>query len=396
MAVKRLSFKTVFSKLKLIKFIAKPREAPTKPQLKAPLSPAPDRGSEDATNTTPVATIAKPADDDIPKTPEPPKISLWDRAYDGLKERDAQLVKEYEQLLSRELQTITSPKNGVPDRNDEIRVETENQIEDGNHRSRLTQMETISNNGLRQLDEKKARFNIFGHEFIFRDQLAQATQFIQTIKNAIDVAVRASPEASLAWAGFCVILPIFLNPSDAEEASRDGCLYVTSRVHFYVKLESLLSAGNKVQHSGLDVELEGRLIALYQLIIDFQIRTVRRVYLTRLKRLKEDTIQHENWEGLIARIQESEKAFSDDFKLVKDAALGATLEELNSTAEKLLADIDSMLVSLFKNNRKASTFSFQNWGSGSQFNTTDGIQYNATDRSMQFVGGTFSGAVTFN
>jgi hypothetical protein len=389
MALKRLS-KTVLSKLKFIKDPTKPREAPKKPQPEALPS------SEDAPNITPVATVAKAADDDIPKTPEPPKQSLWDRAYDGLKKRDAQLVKEYEQLLSRELQTITSLKNDVLDKNDEIRVETENQIEDGNHRSRLTQMETISSNGLQQLDEKKARFNIFGHEFILRDQLAQATQFIQTIKNAIDVAVRASPEASLAWAGFCVILPIFINPSDAEEASRDGCLYVTSRVHFYVKLESLLSAGNKAQDSGLDVELEGRLITLYQLIIDFQIRTVRRVYLTRVRRLKEDTVQHEDWKSLIAKIQESEKTFSDDFKLVKDAATGAVLEELNSNAEKLFTQIVSMLASLDKTSGDVSTFNFQNAAPGDQFTATGGTQYNATNNARQFNKSAFHGQVTFN
>ncbi|PNP40969.1 hypothetical protein TGAMA5MH_06835 [Trichoderma gamsii] len=344
---------------------------------------------------------AKPTFVPEPVSKAPPtstfeKSSLWDRAYDSLKERDEKLVKAYEQLLSRELQTITHPKNDIPDNKDEIRVDAENRIENDDHKLRLTQLETIASKGLQQLDENKARFNIFGHEFVLRDRLAQATQFVQTIKDAIDVAVRASPEASLAWAGFCVILPIFMNPSAAEEASREGCLYVTSRVPFYVKLESLLSAGNRVQDSGLDVELEDRLITLYQLIIDFQIRTVRRVYLTRLKRLKEDAIQHENWKDLIARIQESEKAFSDDLKVVNGAAMGATLEELNSTAEKLLADIDSMLTSLIKNSGDVSTFYFQNVGSGHQFNTTEGIQYNATDKSMQFNGGTFSGTVTFN
>lgn len=392
MALKRLSLRAVLSKLKL-KEIAKPR---TKSQHKAPISPSSDGVSEDATNATPVATIAKPADDDVPRTPESPKISLWDRAYDGLKERDAQLVKEYEQLLSRELQTITGPKNGLSDSNEEIHVSSENQIETDNHRSRLTQMERISNTGLQQLDEKKARFNIFGHEFILRDQLAQATQFIQTIKTAIDVAVKASPEASLAWAGFCVILPIFMNPSDAEEASRDGCLYVTSRIHFYVKLESLLSAGSKKQDSGLDIELEGRLIALYQLIIDFQIRTVRRVYLTRLKRLKEDTVQHENWKSMIAKIQESEKLLSDDFKLVNDTTMGAALEELNINTKKLLTQIDSMLASLTKTSGDVSTFYFQNTGVGDQFTNHGGYQYNATDNARQFNKTTFHGGVIFN
>lgn len=246
------------------------------------------------------------------------------------------------------------------------------------------------------MEGKKAKYTIFGHEFILRDQLGQATQFIQTVKYAIDVAVRASPEASVAWAGICVILPIFMNPSVAEEASRDGYLYVTSRMQFYVKLESLLSASNKQQETGLDTELEQRLIALYQLIIGFQIRIVRRVYITRLKRLKEDTVEHENWKGMIAEIQESEKKLSNDLKLVKVAAIGNTLDELNRDAEKLFTDINSMLGSMFENNRSASTFYFQNQGPGDQFNATGGTQNNVTGNGRQFSGMTFSAPVTFN
>lgn len=37
---------------------------------------------------------------------EDPPISLWDLAYDALRKSDKQLVEQYEELLSRELQTI--------------------------------------------------------------------------------------------------------------------------------------------------------------------------------------------------------------------------------------------------------------------------------------------------
>lgn len=374
---------------------SKPKEDPTDPSSETDSLPAPEPVSGDTKTSSLAANIPGPTAD-ILETPKQSKTSLWDRAYDSLRARDKRLVEEYEELLSRELQAIANSKNVIDDNNNELHVHMDNQIENDDHKMRLTQLETITSNGLQQLDKKKAKFNIFGHEFILRDQLSQATQFIQTIKDAIDVAVRASPEASLAWAGFCVILPIFMNPSAAEEASRDGCLYVTSRIHFYVKLESLISASNRLRTSGLDAELEGCLITLYRLIIDFQIRTVRRVYLTRVRRFKEDTVQHENWKGMITKIQESEKLFSDDFKLIQDAVMGTALEELNDNAKKLLADIDSMLVPLFKISRTGSTSSFQSYGSGNQFNAVGGAQYNAMDNARQFNGSAFNGAVTFN
>lgn len=52
-----------------------------------------------------------------PETPghsEKFKPSLWDRAYDGLKETDGQLVEEYEKLLSTQLQTNTGQKPCIP------------------------------------------------------------------------------------------------------------------------------------------------------------------------------------------------------------------------------------------------------------------------------------------
>lgn len=35
-------------------------------------------------------------------------VSLWDTAYDALKESQAELIKEYEELLSRALSTLPS------------------------------------------------------------------------------------------------------------------------------------------------------------------------------------------------------------------------------------------------------------------------------------------------
>ncbi|GFP58783.1 hypothetical protein TASIC1_0011015000 [Trichoderma asperellum] len=356
--------------------------------------------------TAPTITLPTNIPDAAPVIPETSNLSqskietsLWDRAYDGLREKDRKLVEEYEQLLSIELQTSTSTKNDLQparrDNGDERDVRIENQMESSDRRTRLSQLETITNKGLQQLEKKKTRFNMFGREFILRDQLAQATRLIQTIKDVIDDAVRASPEASIAWAGVCVILPVFMNPSAAEEASRDGCIYVTSRIRFYVKLETLLLESKRSNDSGIHVALEDRLLALYQLIIDFQIRTVRRLYLTRLKRLEEDTIRHEDWKGMMDRIKESEKLFSKDYTLIKDVPMRAALEELNGNAEKLAAHIDSMVASLIEDSRKAPMNSFQNKGSGNQFNAAGGTQYNATGKGMQFSGVTFSGAVTF-
>lgn len=186
-----------------------------------------------------------------------------------------------------------------------------------------------------------------------------------------------------------------MNPSVAEEASREGCLYVTSRIQFYVKLEPLLLSSDRMRASGLNAELEDRLVTLYRQIIKFQMKIVRRVYLTRLARLKEDTVRQEDWEGMMAKIQEAERILGNDFKQANDAAMGRELEKLSSNAEKVFANITSVLVPFLRDSRNASTVIFRNTGSGSQYNATGGVQNNAVGNGTQFTGATFFGSVSF-
>ncbi|KAL7934415.1 hypothetical protein V8C35DRAFT_280150 [Trichoderma chlorosporum] len=349
---------------------------------------------------TPPSTTNTPQPSPIRlQTSESANLSLWDRAYDSLKETDGQQVEEYEKLLSRELQAVGSRKQDkpidYPDNSDESLARTENQINSTSPQVRLAQLQAITSSGLEQLNEKKARYYIFGRKFILRDQMAQATQFIQNIKKIIDRAVKVSPQASLAWAGISVILPILMNPIVAEEVSRDGCLYITSRIQFYLKLESLIFPSDKIPASIQHTELEESLIALYRQIIGFQIRTVRRIYLTRLARFTEDAVQREDWEGLLAKIQASEKTLASDIRLVNDTAMVRELEKLNNNAEKWFAD-NFALAALLKD-RGAPTSQVPNDSPGTwQFIATGGTQNNITGSGIHFSGVTFAAPVHFN
>lgn len=109
-----------------------------------------------------------------------------------------------------------------------------------NPNTRQAQLKTITDDGIRRAEEKQIKYTVFGHNFVLREQISQAAHFIKTVKGLVDEAVKVSPEASLAWAGVCVLLSVFTNQSAAEEANRDGLTYVTSRIRFYVELEHLL------------------------------------------------------------------------------------------------------------------------------------------------------------
>lgn len=73
-----------------------------------------------------------------------------------------------------------------------------------------------------------------------RDGMAKVSERIQTVKVFVDQAAKASPEASLVWAGVCVALPLLTNPHVASKANKDGFDYVTSHLAYYLEVEHLL------------------------------------------------------------------------------------------------------------------------------------------------------------
>ncbi|KAH7636127.1 hypothetical protein B0T09DRAFT_330576 [Sordaria sp. MPI-SDFR-AT-0083] len=82
----------------------------------------------------------------------------------------------------------------------------------------------------------QSKYRIFGWEFLPREKLDAAANVAVSMKDFIEQAVRASPEASIIWAGVCIVLPLLTSPMLADETNRDGFAYVTSRIKLLVSL----------------------------------------------------------------------------------------------------------------------------------------------------------------
>jgi hypothetical protein len=179
-----------------------------------------------------------------------------------------------------------------PDLVEESLDKTDNQIDNANLQNRRVQLDTIIKGGLQRMDDKKVKYTIAGHEFVLQDQIAQAAKLVQGLKGFVDEAVKVSPEASIAWAGVCVILPILTNPGAAEQANRDGFTHVTARMRFYVVFEPLLLPENQntTVPKNLKEEFKAHIVDLYQHILDFQFRSVLRFYRSRIGNLGQELI----------------------------------------------------------------------------------------------------------
>jgi hypothetical protein len=152
---------------------------------------------------------------------------LWDKAYDGLKADDSELVTAYEKVLSRELKD-DAPSSAPPS---SVTSESQvNEIEQTKPDIRRLQMHKLAQAGLKKT-EKEAKA---------KQTIGDALQVVLSAKNIISSAVEARPQASLAWTGVCFALQILVNPGDESKANRQGIVYVTSRMKWYWHSSELL------------------------------------------------------------------------------------------------------------------------------------------------------------
>lgn len=165
------------------------------------------------------------------------------------------------------------------------------------------------------------------------DRIAKAAEFVLWAKGWISDAVKASPEASIAWAGVCIVLPPLTNPKTAEEANHGEFTYVTARMRYYTALEPL------VQQLGRDVEVtehvtaeaNAHVVALYRLILEFQIRSVLRFCQSRITSYAKDMFLPKDWNRMKTEIEKMEATVNQNLTQINELVSGQKLTSLNET-----------------------------------------------------------------
>ncbi|RYC65780.1 hypothetical protein CHU98_g423 [Xylaria longipes] len=267
--------------------------------------------------------------------------SLWDRAYDRLRKNEPKLAEDYEELLSRYAQKTTSASNDEPAQAtppDDVSCRTDRQ-------SQQAQLKTIIAEGLQRTEEKKTKYTIAGHEFNLSNQIDQAATLVLWAKGLIGEAVKQSPEASIVWAGVCIILPLLTNPKVAYEANSDGFAYVTTRMQYYTELEPLLQrlAKNSEVPAALMAEANNHIIQLYQDILEFQIRSVLRFYQSRPRRYVGDMIPTRDWKKMIVYIKEFEGVVDRTLMQINQSVARQELESLSIKSTETLGVMQQLL-----------------------------------------------------
>lgn len=244
--------------------------------------------------------------------------TLWDTAFEQLRKEKPALISEYEKLLFKEL-----PGSMFP-------VTTASRAINEKHRQQ--QLKSIIDKGLERMQQNTWHFRIAGEDYYVKEQVAQATRYALKAKEMIADAVQASPEASTAWAGVCIILPLFTNLVTVEEANSSGLTYVISRMRFYVGLEELRRPMHGYLPDDLRALLEEALVSLYQSVIAFQVQSALRFYSSYVKALLCDMVNWQDWKSMIKTITIKEDIVRQQFADLDNVIIRDSVENLSAEA----------------------------------------------------------------
>ncbi|KAK8094948.1 hypothetical protein PG997_001633 [Apiospora hydei] len=202
--------------------------------------------------------------------------TVWDEAWDELVKdaETAPLVRRFEALLLKSVEGVVHAGETLPNgKHEQLRFLIRRQTE------------TIEKN------EWKLSFQ--GYDFKVKNFIKPVVAITQSIRYFIGDAVEASPPASLAWAGICLLLPLVTNPGEGEESRVKGLENLSNilrqcrlREHFYQRRYE--SEMGKARRQGLEQAhtlYRDALRMLYIKILEF-----------------EDVVKWDKWDSLMEAV----------------------------------------------------------------------------------------------
>jgi tetratricopeptide (TPR) repeat protein len=228
-----------------------------------------------------------PTPEKDPLLEEMRSYSLWDRAYTNLRGKEPRLVESYDKLLSKELRRLgfdSLDKSTSP-------------------RTRRARMQTIIKNSLEQIDDVKRMYHVADRTVILKRDVAPRT--LVKWKEFCSEIYEKFPEASLVWAGLCLVLPIIVADAHAlslaaTEGFGDILLNIGNSVVFERSCEQL---DNAATVPNLDLQqsmprVRDEVMELYQHILEFHFIQIRRLSVD----VPAAITSQEKWRRLMSKI----------------------------------------------------------------------------------------------
>lgn len=214
-------------------------------------------------------------------------------------------------------------------------------IPQGDALARREKLNKITKLGLKHMEDKKVKVTILGHEIGLQDAVGQVGNAVDWALDYIKDAIKDVPYAPAVMAAISLVLPLLKNPAVVEAANREGFMYVTSQMRYYIGMESFLLPED--MKPDLKADLTQRVIDLYKLIISFEVQCAIRFYRNRTKNYFRGTINYDRWDEKLASIKEQERELDKKFyKAISGAGL-QKLKDLALEAKTSRKNLDNIL-----------------------------------------------------
>ncbi|KAF4996280.1 hypothetical protein FDECE_12524 [Fusarium decemcellulare] len=272
-------------------------------KFRRPKSPAPPLAS------TPGPSVESPPPAPAPE-PESIQTNLWNNAFDKLQKDEPDLIKVYENILSAKL-------------GEQVQQTWKSRADQVQRLIEIGQAETQRGASL-------------------KEKVQAGLEPVNAIKGMIDGAVKASPEASVAWASICLGLQVLSNTVTESAANREGITYITSRIQWCTKLfELILDPNDKSTGStALRMQFQENVIELYKKFLLYQINSVCLYNRKVLAGLFRDAIKFDDWEKQLVEIKAAEAAVRRDCKQFNSEETKSKLDGIYSTLHDFYQDLE--------------------------------------------------------
>ncbi|KAJ5392566.1 NACHT-domain-containing protein [Penicillium cosmopolitanum] len=304
------------------------------------------------------------------------EISLWDKAYDSLRDEKPELISLYEDLLSRVLANAKEAKSKSQPSQVNDASDISNEIPQHDAIARQEKLSQVTKLGLQHVEDRTVKITILGHKIILREAASNVAVAVKWAQEFVKDAIKDVPYAPAVMAGITLILPLLKNPATVEAANNEGFTYVTSQMRYYIAMEGLLLPDITAD---VKADLTERVIDLYKSIIDFQLQSVIRFYRGRTKNYFRSLFKYDDWTSMLKNIRNSETELRDKLEQVASRASIQLLDKLSREAHESrqeLANILSEIQELVKISRGVA----KQWSEAENRRCRETLQ--ATDPSL--------------
>ncbi|KAL1980263.1 hypothetical protein VTN96DRAFT_4407 [Rasamsonia emersonii] len=279
------------------------------------------------------AELAKPpsyenGSHSVPISVQSPGEDLWTEAYRRLRQRDKQLVEDFEHIL--QLESGTSHTTDIAPKPIPTLMQ-----------------ETVS----RRVDlwnERRWRFRLGNKQIHLRKKVDEVIKNVLKTKDILLAVGQVDPvHIGLPLAGVCLLLSLASSEVEQRTALLDGLTYISSLIRYYTVVDRVYLC--KMGRDAKDTDVKCAMIDLFALMLKFQMSALRYFHQKTLSRLQRNILQTDDWAGMLEAVKEADKTCRSYLNLTDSESInniGTKVNDIEAKIEEQFKELNEKMQEL--------------------------------------------------